>query len=517
VAFECSYAGIGLCVPTPEVQAWVDRYISLVDLRDVQPPARWPGKNLRGAAWDDPADYPSPRVGQLFWPAGASRYAVGRFLATGEQVKQIKNKVLAVGPNLDGRPLAQKLILQADTGQVGTYLLELRMHLLPPRPLGGLILDLEQTDTGKDLYLLTLVDERYYWHFAGADWQPDWGKLIARTAQALGFDTLSPLGGFGAFVPGQPDPFAPYGVPESDSALFVNSENAAVVLDAALANIGHVLVGGVGWEGAVYTGSPVRQAARAVAAAHATWAKGRVAGGVILGQDPTVPDQLRNLVFPYKVVVTFPKWIDTFGYYRPRSHQDMWGRDSYESVWSSEVFTNALPGYGSVKTTPYRIKIFHDTAKARWPPPTDPNADPAPATTDPSNAAALNALVRVLAIDYLDGLAGRIDEVYAGIVPAAGDGLNDATFVYRTDACFTRLQGRPFNAGVGEFQHGLEILTVCAQPPAGSCEWACTYDIVQSRPAAEGGCEFQRTRLYFDRPVRSCSGGWTPQNPPPTF
>jgi hypothetical protein len=465
--FELSYAGVSLCVPDPGTRDRVDRMIPFCDLRDVQPPARWPGKNLRGVAWADPTAYPEPRVGQLFWPCGASRWAVGRFLATGEMVGQIQSQMLA------GDYEAADLVLQADSAGVVDAAkatstsppldavptsITAEMYLLPPRPLAGIVLDTAATGTERDLYLLTLVDVRYFWQWVTV--------TLGDSGAGYGYSGSSgygpsPLTWAEAFTACQgvlsisPDPInldpgsidSKYGYVEPDSALFDNEENAALVLDALLANTGRVLV--AKYDGA-FRVKTIKNNRDSVKTERDRWKGVRTAGGPVLNLSGTTPDSFRKAVLPQTVQVTFPQWVNDKGYWKPDTQYRSWILDSYNGVFTEQVDMTALTDYSQyVGTSLTWTKTFHDTAKATYPNPTAVENE-----TNPGNETQLKDLAEQLAKDYADGLISRLDEMYPGVLPWAPDGLNDVLVTYLKDTAWTRVQGRPFNHGVTEMQHG---------------------------------------------------------------
>lgn len=85
-------------------------------------------------------------VSELYWPTGAQRFAQCWLLATTD----IKNAILqSISANGFGQ-------LEMDTG-AGS--IEATMYLLPPRQLTG----------SGDLWLLPLVDQRYWWQFSSTE------------------------------------------------------------------------------------------------------------------------------------------------------------------------------------------------------------------------------------------------------------------------------------------------------------------------------------------------------------
>jgi hypothetical protein len=209
--------------------------------------------------WPKP---PPLRLNQLYWPCtGASRWAEGVFLCNG----QSKNAIVASV----GAGVAQ---LQYDThygAQEDTLLgnsvrtLQWSMYLLSYRRVGGCrdksdydpdnLLTVGSADD-YDLYLLHLVDERYWWQFVDApdicQYLTSWMALINYLTGQLGLGNL------------------PWALPDTgvqtgydtgphQSEWMRASYNTAQLLDAALSSIGSRLVAGTdaGFELSRHTGA----------------------------------------------------------------------------------------------------------------------------------------------------------------------------------------------------------------------------------------------------------------------
>lgn len=216
-----SYAGVALNTVTREAAEWVERNISLRDVLDVRPAyGRGQGRSyshLTSQFFGVASDYWSPflaswfpfyafgyyysqyqisfiaarntrpthhdfaylpdrpvKLGSLWWPADASRWAVGHFLVSKRRLSAILPRCFRRvpgdprrGPGF--RPVAQPLVLRGSrpADAVGALL-----YMLPPRPLTAL---------GNRLYLLTLVDDRFWWpvrehfpHTSDDDLTIDW-------------------------------------------------------------------------------------------------------------------------------------------------------------------------------------------------------------------------------------------------------------------------------------------------------------------------------------------------------
>jgi hypothetical protein len=426
--FDLSFGAVPFCIPTPEIQAWIDRYIPLEDLREVQVIPHSPGPRLSGLGVPYRPSNPKVKLGRLFYPTGSARWAVFHGLATTSQVKQMQ--VLAWPPGSQVVPLT--FHMQSDVspfednqaiGGVCTG-----MYLLSCRPLSSMG-SFQSGSTLDDLWLVTLVDERYYWQFQSVGSLTiaalsSWHSLISLFATALDI-TITNL-----------TPSSVYGVPAEDSALFSNYEPANRMLEAVAWNFGCLVVRN--FDGTYTLQTP---------ADAQTEAQGNRSVGINLaGGDPylTSPggSSQRQAVLPESVIVTFPKFVVNKSYYDPRDSRDF-NRFSYGSVWT-ETVTLAQAGYSTDAGFP-GSKLIHDTARAYYPatPPVDP----------PTNETELQALAVQLASDYYASQVGGLDEVYPGIRNFAPEGLDDMIFDMSLHGAMTRVQRKPFNYQASEAQH----------------------------------------------------------------
>jgi hypothetical protein len=182
------FAGVSLCQSTPEVRAWVERHVPLREAR----PAQWhasPPTIFHGLTYfpHDEANVPL-RLNVLRWPSGASRWATYHFLATDEQLVEIKAEVYGdpdADPPEDHRTAARTLTLHGG----GDTITAEQMWMLPPRPLS----ETPSWLTQNRLWLCTLVDQRYYWqldHCGDLSECGTWDELLEQLRDRAGFGTL---------------------------------------------------------------------------------------------------------------------------------------------------------------------------------------------------------------------------------------------------------------------------------------------------------------------------------------
>jgi len=113
-------------------------------------------------------DQPDLRINQLYWPTGAGRWAKGYFLCT----QEVRDSLVAAS----GFPRFQF------TASIGAFWFSTHLYLLPPRPISCV------DGSSNNLWLLPLVDERYYWQFRnfGDTAISSWTSLFASLATQLG-------------------------------------------------------------------------------------------------------------------------------------------------------------------------------------------------------------------------------------------------------------------------------------------------------------------------------------------
>ncbi len=179
-------------------------------------------------------NYPQPprqKLNSLFWPTGAGRWSRGLFLADDD----IKKRIVAAAHSYSSASLELKW---GDSDNTKTAL-STRVYLLEPRPLSGIVLN-KQTAGSETLWLLPVVDVRYWWQYAPVDLEvsegDSWASVIASIGSALG-ESIS-AGPVGTRFK-NPSPVD----------LTRRWDNAAVLLDAVAWSIGkrvvRTLAGGV--------------------------------------------------------------------------------------------------------------------------------------------------------------------------------------------------------------------------------------------------------------------------------
>lgn len=313
-----------------------------------------------------------PKLNTLYWPTGATRWAFGLFLATRAQLNEIL-ATLDVTENLPGTLI---LYDEEHSTSVNT-----EMYLLPPHPIS--------TDTGTGtedddrLWILPLVDERYFWQFKSVgslgNMPSTWADLIALMGTALGA-TIS-----AADVPTE------YGIPDPVE-LRRDYENLPLYLDALAHSVGMRVT---------------RLPAGDVRIESPSESHTRYSSNI----DEKVWEQVTGdnfssiyppSAFPEKVTVVFPKY---------RSHTAFAEGD----VFAFDVEAADAGADSSFGLTIDTVKLIHSTAYADF---TDAGADP-------DNLTDLTDLATQIAGDFYKWLRRRYDMTYAGIVEWTPTGYCD--------------------------------------------------------------------------------------------
>lgn len=161
-----TYAEQPLIIPTAELAGWIESNIDTSDLT-LWTMRAWPGPRLTKIAW--PTGFPIQRkiqLNRLIWPTGASRWAYFIGLVDADTLATIQDTVFGEEGTNDS-----PATLQIDSQNVdspGYELLATTMYPLPPVPLSNVVVAAGPNNpfistTVNNLYLLPLVDQRWYW------------------------------------------------------------------------------------------------------------------------------------------------------------------------------------------------------------------------------------------------------------------------------------------------------------------------------------------------------------------
>lgn len=375
-----TYAGIPLIASTRDEENWVEQNL----------PARgivesavhyWQGQRVvfRPMVWDVPLR--PVRLGQLYWPRGASQWAVGHFLATEDQLDAILAQVNATAYQ------SAPLVMGDGENEISTNL-----WLLPSRPL--------VQAGGRGLYVLTLVDDRFFW------WAADTGAMTVTEGATDWPGVYADLAGdLGITIAVDPIPAA-YLRP--GRGLTSQFDAVPPLLDAVAYSVGQRIVRNLDGSVQALNWSSSNALLRADLADNPP----KFTGG-LFKQDALAQNELNALV-PATVRVLFPQ--ETGGSLR----------GDFLTVDVGLTSLN-LPQFPSVTGYPWR-KVIWDNCVANY------------TGGVVNNQAELDTLADQIATDwYLHALA-PVDAKYDGVVEWRIEGLSGSVeWVYRLEEITTRV------------------------------------------------------------------------------
>jgi hypothetical protein len=376
-----SYGGVNLMHDTSAL-AGADAVLSLMDLRDFGRRVH-PGRlGALGSPWLEFETRPT--INRLVWPTGASRWATGWFL-TDDAGLAILRPQAYTGNTLTPLPFVM------DDGQLS---ITTSMYLLPPRSLA-------QNGEGGDLYLITLVDQRYFWWEKAASiavtaGTTTWSQLFAAIGTALGVSIALDS------VP------AAYLKPPADFNTYY--ELLPPQLDAAAAAVGMKVV--VALDGSVRVLTPA--SAQTQFNANDALSAAFMAGGFLNLATGAASDL--GGVLPASVTVAFPV-VDAGG-----------NATGASSAVATTLAAASLAQYAGAATFP-GTHLLRSTLGA-----------------GPSNSAQVNALALQMAQDYYAWRQAWPDIVYVGAFDWIPSGVEDRIeWSHSGDVIATRVQRPPWN------------------------------------------------------------------------
>lgn len=411
-----SYGGVKLPVWNSSAAGWAGRQIPLSEYM--------PLEDATGYAYDlwhlhlkTPFPQPDTEIGTLRWPTGASRWAVGHFVVTAAKLDAIR---LLVGAS----NAPQDLVM---TDQVTGNTLTTSLYMLPPRPLlvGTRLPTSTETERQATadgaLWVMTLVDERFYWWQKMLTIDPvpaSWTALVEEVADALGVTIPTPT------VP------AAWGSP-TDRYL-VNNAPACLILDSAAEAVGLKFVRGTDGTYLLQSWNAAKTASEGFYAAYTAAVttgdfigRGRVRGGGRLASG----DIARTAAGRVRIV---------------------FGRNVSGSIAAGQYeITKTLSGYTHdagdlVLSAEYGFQasgMLGHTARFT----ADAYAEFASGGDVPSNLSTLTGLAHQAAYDWYGWQLPDIDVNLAGIIPWGKDAYADQVkWTYDEDRVETRVRRKPY-------------------------------------------------------------------------
>lgn len=193
------------------------------------------GVGLPRYNWPDP---PPLRVNQMYWPTGASRFSYGLFLIDRENLTALEAKDCKSSYVLKA---SHETVPAVTPDAAGTSAKELtfdQIYFLTPHRISG-------CDTESDLFLLPLVDRRYWWQFIDAEdvktVLQETGSLCQTECKATWNDLLSHIASRIGETYEAGDISSAYGKPDCYE-FNRNHSSLPVFMDAVAASIGKRIV-----------------------------------------------------------------------------------------------------------------------------------------------------------------------------------------------------------------------------------------------------------------------------------
>lgn len=366
-----TYGNIPLISPSSDIEEWIDKHVPAADVLESQR-LSWPGGSAISTFFPGQLPPRPAKIGSLFWPRGASRWAVGHFLASENQLAKIRP--LLYDATVSGKYKA--LTLALDDGVHAP--LKTDLYMLPPRPLSQFG---NPPDNG--FYLLSLVDARYFWWEKAAtvsvtSGTTTWAGLYSSLGTALGVTINASTVA------------AEYLEPSSDFA--AQYEYLPLLLDAVAASVGHQVVRRL--DGTVHAQAPAT--AKTVLTQNLALAGKKKSGGTF-AFTTAAPTDLQALA-PASVSVIFPG--------------SGCGEGDFYKV--EKTLTGlALADYGT-HAGHTGTQILRSNVTANY-----------SGGVSPENATDLDTLAAALARDWYKWRLASLDKRYAGFIAWVPEGHHD--------------------------------------------------------------------------------------------
>jgi len=385
-----SFAGIQL----PEQSGPVLERLGLLSLQDLFDFTRVtsPGSALATLGWPSQARSRQPRLGSLWWPQGASRFAIGFFLVTNNELAPIRTAVYSS----PGVSAPQNFVINDGKRSLTTSL-----YMLPPRRL-------TQIAGNDDSWLMPLVDARYWWWDSASKisvtggttaWTDLYSSIAGGIGIALSVDAIS-----GSYL-----------TPPGDFG--VGYDHLPVLLDAVARTLGQRIVRDFAGNVRAWN---VTASQTQLATNFSTANNGLLAGGamnVVSGSNIDLPS-----LVPSSVTVVFRRQGSTGT--RP------FDQKNYQVTLASL----GLPEFAGVTGTAGSF-LLRSRQTADW-----------DASSVPDNDADLSAYATQAATDWYRYATSAMDATYSGVLNWTPEGLTDSLeFFHRDEMVYTRVQRQPWN------------------------------------------------------------------------
>lgn len=428
-------------LPLADLVDEIDRNLPFSQLDDFSYPGPYFGRNFTAiASRNEVKQRPSPnRLYEWYYPTTASKWSMIYCLATSSLVIAMRN---ATG---GGKTKASFTISYNDQASASSVAqsVSTMMYMLPPRPIG------ETGGTFDGMYLITLVDERYYFQGTPVSLEiqnrTTWSDLLTQLQSALGV-TIN--------IPSIDEA---YTYPELDSQLWSQGQTAATLFDAIAYNIGRVVVRNL--SGTYDLLTPIESSTRAFA--NNNYTSGTLtAGGNIFNSGGALPigneRPFINAAVPSAIKIYFPYYVegdDPVPHFLNKRYQaqrrSVWYEEGFGGAYEISVpitsggpTVSGMTGVSTINRTMTAKALISGEADAR-------------SGVDPTNQSGLMSMaLRVARDEYEYRAAAAFDQTYPGVIEIQQDGIHDIiwTFSVRRRQATTRMTRPSWSQSINEFQ-----------------------------------------------------------------
>lgn len=386
-----SFAGVYLNSTDGPLATQLEGLLSPADLYDFTRVV-YPGEPLASLGVSSFSRQRPPKLGRLYWPQSASRFAVGYFIVTNNELSLIRQNVYTSSGGSVSTP--QPFILND-----GKRSLTTNLWMLAPRPI-------TQIQGNNDGWLLTLVDDRYWW------WQTN-SNITVNLGTTNWTDLYSSIGtALGVTITVDTVPSA-YVQPPDDFT--VGYDYLPPLLDAVARSVGQRIVrafdGSVRAWNAVNSGNQVSANLTASSSTNQP-----LAGGLLQTHGTTNEDNAA--ILPKSVTVVFP-----------RSDGGTPLQGACTTVVQTLTSLNLGGDLTGIAGTPW-TKLIRTSLVAKY----------TPAGSQAQNATELSAYAKQAATDFYQWAVSPLDAVYSGVLNWIPEGMDDLEFFHVHEMIYTRLQ-----------------------------------------------------------------------------
>ena len=390
-----TYAGTPLLVPDAEDRAQLSHWLRPAEIWHFIR-RHWPGFGMDHLPFQSAPEIPF-EINRLYWPTGASRWGVFWGLVDRHKLEDIRASVFT-----SSLYQPANLSITADSPSATGQGVDALMWMLPVRP----IYEIGEMRR-RELSLITLVDERFFWWLKGAEitvnpgtttWENLYGSIATGLDISLSVDPI------------------PAAYLKPSGQLSSSYGRLPTLLDAVAYSVGQRIVRQ--FDGTVRAWSVTESDQTLTNQLNESPGLRKLAGGVMDLKNPRLED-IKSLL-PARVLVVFP-----------RSDDDVPTTDSH--VETVTLLSLELPEYPGIEGYDGE-KVIHVSALATY------------ESSSQTNGTETEALAEQIATDWYRYQQARLDIVLDGIKDWDLTGLDDCyEHRHQIEGISTRIKRIPWN------------------------------------------------------------------------